>query len=180
MSGTAPARRLRAIDLPADEFGRSIGYLLGAISNILSIGGSRLYRRAFSIGLGEWRLMWVLAIEPRITARRASQIMGLDKAAVSRAVAALERRGLVWVAPDPHDSRQRLIELSDEGVKLHGRIMLVAKERARRMLSPFTKEEVRVLTGLLRRMHANATNVNAFDPHALLVAADRPKARARR
>jgi DNA-binding MarR family transcriptional regulator len=180
MNGTSTARRLRAIDLPADEFGRSIGYLLGAISNILSIGGSRLYRRAFNIGLGEWRLMWVLAIEPRITARRASQIMGLDKAAASRAVAALERRGLVRAALDPRDSRQRLIELSEEGLKLHGRIMLVARERERRMLLPFTKEEVRVLIGLLRRMHANATNVNAFDPHALLVAADRPKARARR
>jgi len=94
--------------------------------------------------------------------------------------AALERRGLVCVKPDPRDSRQRLIALSDEGVKLHGWIMLVAKERARRLLSPFTKEEVRVLTGLLRRMHANAINVNAFDPHALLASADGPKARARR
>src|SRR5215831_3712499 len=128
MNGTSTARRPRAIDLSAEEFGRSIGYLLGAISNILSIGGSRLYRRGFDIGLTEWRLMWVLAIEPRITARRASQIMGLDKAATSRAVAALRRAGLVQVAPDPSDNRQRIIELSAAGVALHGRIMVVAKE----------------------------------------------------
>src|SRR5438128_5275422 len=189
MSGASAARQLRAVDLPAsDDFGRSISYLIGAISNILSVGGSRLYRRAFDIGLSEWRLMWVLAIEPRITARRASQIMGLDKAAASRAVAALERAGLVSVAPDPSDNRQRIIELSEAGVELHSGIMVVAKERERRLLSPFTKDEVRVLAGLLRRMHAHAANVNAFDPHTLLekaasheaAAPHRPRQPARR
>ena len=162
-------RRLRTADVePSDDFARSISYLIGAISNILSIGGSRLYRRTYNIGLAEWRLMWVLAIAPRITAQRASQIMGLDKAAVSRALAALERRGLVRVAPDPADNRQRIIELSETGTELHGRLIIVAKERERRLLAPFTKEEVRVLSGLLRRMHAGAANVNAFDPRAFI------------
>src|SRR5260370_22629795 len=116
MSGAASARRLKTVDMqPSDDFGRSISYLIGAISNILWMGGSRLYRRAYDIGLTEWRLMWVLAIAPRITAQRASQIMGLDKAAVSRALAALERRGLVRAVPDPSDSRQRIIELSEAG-----------------------------------------------------------------
>jgi DNA-binding MarR family transcriptional regulator len=151
----------------SDDFGRSIGYLLGAISNILTIGGSRLYRRAFGIGLSEWRLMWVLAIEPRITARRASQIMGLDKAAVSRALAGLERRALVRVVADASDNRQRIIELSEAGIALHRRAMAVAKERERRLLSRFTKDEVRMLAALLRRLLANAANANAFDPRAL-------------
>jgi DNA-binding MarR family transcriptional regulator len=172
MRGASAAKRPKPVDLQASgDFGRSISYLIGAISNILSIGGSRLYRRAFDIGLSEWRLMWVLAIEPRITARRASQIMGSDKAAASRAVAALDRAGLVRIAPDPSDNRQRIIELSEAGAKLHRRIMVVAKERERRLLSPFTKDEVRVLAGLLRRMHAHAAGVNAFDPHTLLEAA---------
>jgi DNA-binding MarR family transcriptional regulator len=168
-------RRLRTADVePSDDFARSISYLIGAISNILSIGGSRLYRRTYNIGLAEWRLMWVLAIAPRITAQRASQIMGLDKAAVSRALAALERRGLVRVAPDPADNRQRIIELSETGTQLHGRLIIVAKERERRLLAPFTKDEVRVLAGLLRRMHAGAANVNAFDPRAFVEPAAAP------
>ena len=172
MKGASATRRRRPVDLPAsDDFARSPSYLIGAISNILSIGGSRLYRRAFGIGLSEWRLMWVLAIEPRITARRASQIMGLDKAATSRAVVGLERAGLARIAPDPSDNRQRIIELSAAGAELHGRIMVVAKERERRLLSPFTEDEVRVLAGLLRRMHAHAANVNAFDPHTLFESA---------
>jgi DNA-binding MarR family transcriptional regulator len=174
-SGTSSVSRLPAVDLEAaGDFGRSISYLIGAISNILSIGGSRLYRGAFNIGLTEWRLMWVLAIAPRITAQRASQIMGLDKAAVSRALATLERRGLVRVVPDPSDSRQRIIELSETGAELHGRIVIIAKEREHRLLAPFTKEEVRILASLLRRMHANAVNVNAFDLRAFVDPAARP------
>jgi DNA-binding MarR family transcriptional regulator len=173
--GVSGVRRLRTADAePSDDFAGSISYLIGAIANILAIGGSRLYRRTYNIGLAEWRLMWVLAIAPRITAQRASQIMGLDKAAVSRALAALERRGLVRVTPDPADNRQRIIELSETGTELHGRLIIVAKERERRLLAPFTKDEVRVLAGLLRRMHAGAANVNAFDPRAFVEPAAAP------
>ncbi len=168
MRRMSAARQSQGVHLPAaDEFGRSIGYLLGAISNILSIGGSQLYRRAFDIGLGEWRLMWVLAIAPRISARRASDIVGVDKAAISRALAGLERRGLVEAIADPRDSRQRIIALSAAGEQLHSRIMVVARERERRLLSPFAKEEVRMLLDLLRRLHANASHANAFDPLSL-------------
>jgi DNA-binding MarR family transcriptional regulator len=186
MSGAARVQELKAVELAAsDDFGRSISYLIGAISNILSIGGSRLYRRAYNIGLTEWRLMWILAIAPRITAQRASQIMGVDKAAISRALAGLERRQLVRVAPEPSDSRQRIIELSESGAQLHSQIIIIAKERERRLLAPFTKDEVRILARLLRRMHANAVNVNAFDPRTFVDPAPsrprlRPPNRARR
>lgn len=156
----------------ADEFGQSIGYLIGAISNILSIGGSRFYRQHFGIGLSEWRLMWVLGIEPAITARRASQIMGLDKAAVSRAVAGLERRGLLQATPDPADSRQRLIALSPAGNNLYRRMIVVSRERQRRLLAPLSDEEQHVLASLLRRLRAHIASGDAFDPQLMLVETD--------
>jgi DNA-binding MarR family transcriptional regulator len=180
MSRPSAVRRPEPAALPGSEdFARSISYLLGAIANMLAVGGSRLYRRAFKIGLGEWRLMWVLAIAPRITARRASQIIGLDEAAVSRALSGLERRGLVRAATDPSDRRQRIIELSQAGRELHSRILVVAQERERRLLASFTKDEIRLLRSLLRRLHAHAAAANAFDPEALLAAADRRRPRGR-
>ena len=152
-----------------EEFGQSIGYLLGAISNILSTGGSRFYRHHFGIGLSEWRLMWVLGIEPAITARRASEIMGLDKAAVSRAVAGLERRELLHATPDPADNRQRLIALSPAGRDLYRRMIVVSRERQRRLLAPLSDEERRVLATLLRRLHAHVASDDPFDPPSMLV-----------
>lgn len=168
MSRTSALLRPEPATSPGAGDFAAIPYLIGAIANLLSAGGSRLYRRAFGIGLGEWRLMWVVAIEPCITARRAAQIMGTDEAAVSRAVAGLERRGLAHAATDPEDRRQRLIELSPAGVELHSRIIVVARERERRLLAGFRHQEIRLLTELLRRLHANSATVDDFDPAAVL------------
>jgi len=162
-----------------EEFGQSIGYLLGAISNILSTGGSRFYRHHFGIGLSEWRLMWVLGIDPAITARRASEIMGLDKAAVSRAVAGLEHRGLLQATPDPADNRQRLIALSPSGSDLYRRMIVVSRERQHRLLAPLSDEEQRVLAALLRRLHAHVASGELFDPPSVLVKTEPDAVRTR-
>jgi len=150
------------------ELRQFVPYLLGAISNLLSSGASRHYRRAFGLGLTEIRLMWILSVEPRIPASRAAEIMGVDKAAISRALAALERRKLVRVAVDGRDSRQRIVELSPEGRRVQSEVMVVSRERERRLLAPFEREEVRALARLLHRMLEHAPSVNAFDPVALL------------
>jgi DNA-binding MarR family transcriptional regulator len=145
-----------------------IPYLIGAVANLLSSGGSRLYRSAFGIGLAEWRLMWVMGHESPLTARRASQIMGVDKGATSRALAGLERRGLVCVTVDRSDSRQRVIELSSSGRDLHDRIMVVSQERERRLHAAFTEDELATLRALLIRLLAHAPYVSAFDPARLI------------
>jgi DNA-binding MarR family transcriptional regulator len=152
-----------------DEFAQSISYLIGAISNLLSISGSRFYRQQFGIGLSQWRLMWVLGIEPIMTARRASQIMGLDKAAVSRAVAGLERRGLLQITLDPTDNRQRLMTLSPAGRALYRRIIVVSRERQQRLLAPFSTKDRRQLATLLRRLHTHVVNSEEYDPPATIV-----------
>lgn len=116
--------------------------------------------------------MWVLGIEPMMTARRASQILGLDKAAVSRAVAGLELRGLLQATPDPADNRQRLIALSPAGSALYRRMIVVSRERQRRLLASLSDEEQRVLAALLRRLHAHVARGDDFDPQSMLEQTD--------
>jgi DNA-binding MarR family transcriptional regulator len=147
-----------------DEFGQSISYLIGAISNILSVGGSRFYRQHFGIGLAEWRLMWVLGIEPMMAARRASHIMGLDKPAVSRAIAGLERSALLQAATDPADNRQRLVRLPPAGAGLYRKIITVSRERQRWLLAPLSGEDQRNLASLMPRLHAQLARGKEFIP----------------
>ena len=116
-----------------------VGYLLGAIANMIDAGGSRLFRRAFGIGLGEARLIYVIGYEGALTARQASQIIGVDKGAMSRTVAALQRRGFLQVAVDAADARQRVIDFTPAGRKLHQRVMALALERERQMYAIFSK-----------------------------------------
>lgn len=48
------------------------------ISNRLSRGVSRLYRRHLGIGIAEWPVMAVLAGAPRLNAHHVSAAVGLD------------------------------------------------------------------------------------------------------
>jgi DNA-binding MarR family transcriptional regulator len=150
------------------EYYDEIPYLIGAISNLLSSGASQLYRGEFGIGLAEWRLMWVMSHDSPLTVQRASQIMGIDKGATSRALAGLQKRGLVRVTVDQQDSRRRLIELSASGRKLRDRMMIVSQERERRLDAVFSGQELMTLRALLKRLLAHAPHVSEFDPKALV------------
>jgi DNA-binding MarR family transcriptional regulator len=142
----------------------SIPYLIGAVANLLSARGARLYREAFDIGLTEWRVMWVVGHEAPITAATASHIMGTDKGAVSRALAGLDRRGLVRVTSNPADGRERAIELSPAGWRLHAEISAVAKIRQKALLSIYSAEERAQLKELLARL---LDHIPCMDHHAI-------------
>lgn len=147
----------------AQEYQNRVPYLLGAISNILSHSGSRFYRSVFGLGLTEGRLMYVLGSETVLTARQASQIMGIDKGATSRALAGLQRRGLVQLTVDGADTRQRVIQFTKAGEEVYARILSAAQERERQLLSIFAEEEKRLLSTLLQRLHAHVSSAQFVD-----------------
>jgi DNA-binding MarR family transcriptional regulator len=96
--------------------------------------------------------MGVLGHAAPITAATASHIMATDKGAVSRALAGLQRRGLVRVTSNPADGRERTIELSAGGWRLHARISAVAKIRQKALLSVYGADECVLLKDLLARL----------------------------
>jgi DNA-binding MarR family transcriptional regulator len=144
-----------------------IPYLIGAISNVLAAGAARLYRDAFGMGLAETRLMWVMSHEPALTVQRASDIMGVDKAATSRALASLVQRGLVRVVVDERDNRRRIMVFSDAGGKMCDQIIAVSLEREHRLNAIFSEAERKTIRGLLNKLLANAREVSEFDPLAV-------------
>jgi DNA-binding MarR family transcriptional regulator len=134
-------------------------YLIGAVSNVLAAGASRLYRKEFGIGLSETRLMWVMTHETGLTVQRASRIMGVDKGATSRALASLVRRGLVDVEVDTADNRRRIMVFSETGGKLRDQITNLSVERERRINAIFSADELAMLRHLLNRLLAHARDV---------------------
>lgn len=153
--------------------------LLVFISNKLSHGGSTLYRRLFGIGISEWRVMAMLAVEPNIPAHRICEVIGFDKGLVSRVVQALSAQGLVSVAADDSDNRRRVIGLTAKGQELHDRVISVALEREKILLGDLSAQEVDRLVGLLRRLLGQVDAVNAYEPPAV-VSVTPPHRRARR
>ncbi|MED7669808.1 winged helix-turn-helix transcriptional regulator [Pseudomonas moraviensis subsp. stanleyae] len=149
---------------PQLNLSRYVPALLNFLSNKLSAGASQCYRKHFGIGVVEWRMLSMLAVENDITANRISQTIGLDKSAVSRSLQALEKAGHVRSQVDAKDARRNTVSLTASGKALHARVLKVALERERRLLSGLSEAEVDTLIELLGRLHAQVPNVNEYDP----------------
>jgi DNA-binding MarR family transcriptional regulator len=141
--------------------------------------GNRLVTTASAtygqIGLGflHARLLYLLGRRPDITAARISEIVGVDAAAVSRAVKALKARKLITEASGPI----RSLSLTDEGRVLSGLTETIADKREQRLLRGFNDAEAKQLLSLLNRMLDNMGDVALLAEEAPL-AIGIPKARA--
>lgn len=146
------------------DLDRHVPYFFTNISNRLSYGASKTYTKYFGIGITEWRVMAVLAGQPNISANQICAAVGMDKAAVSRSLRSLDRDALVTIITAPTDSRSNSIALSDAGRALHDRLIKVALERERLLLSCLSPIEVEGLISALRKIRAQVRVVNAYDP----------------
>lgn len=134
------------------DLDRYIPFLVSAIGNKWSRSSSKIYREKFGVGVTEWRVMAMLAIEPRITAYRICQVIGLDKAAASRALQTMERDGYVLSTQDDPSISRKLLELTESGWEMHARIIRMAHDREAILVSDLASEEVEQLANLLLRM----------------------------
>jgi DNA-binding MarR family transcriptional regulator len=157
-SGTFAADRSSSKGLDLNNY---VPAFLTFLANKLSSGASAVYRRRFGIGITDWRIMALLAIEPWIPAGRIGEVIGLDKAAISRSVRDMAALGLVETQVQESDQRRQFIALTHEGVAMHDAIVDIALEREHLLLSEFSEDERRLLISLLMRMHARLSAVNA-------------------
>ncbi len=141
-----------------------VTYFFTVLANKLASGASRLYLKRFDIGIIEWRVMAMLAIEPDIPPARITHVIGIDKASVSRESRKLEQKGYLTVADDPTNLRRKTLALTDLGYEVHDRIIEVALERERRLLSDLSDDEIAVLVDLLSRTTSKIPYVNEYDP----------------
>lgn len=148
------------------DLDRYVPAMLTFLANKLATGASLSYRKHFGIGVVEWRLIALLAVEDKITANRICQVIGLDKSAVSRSLQVLEAAGRISGEIDGKDARRYTVTLTAEGKALHDRVLKVALERERRLLSGFSPAEIDTLVTLLARLQTNVAYVNDYDPPA--------------
>ncbi|HXI06984.1 MAG: MarR family winged helix-turn-helix transcriptional regulator [Bradyrhizobium sp.] len=140
---------------PTLDLDRYVPALITFIANKLSRSATVLYQKRFAVNVTEWRILSLLAIEPEIPAARICHVIGFDKGPVSRTLAAMEERGLVAIKAGREDGRTHSISLTAKGATTHNKVIAVALERERRLLSCLKKDERETLLALLRRLHGN-------------------------
>jgi DNA-binding MarR family transcriptional regulator len=100
-------------------FEASQAFLICSLANRINVIAERSARQRLDLSLMEWRVLVVLAVEPAAPPGRIVAIASVNKAAVSRAVNSLERRGLLERKARAPNSRRRLLYLTPAGVALH-------------------------------------------------------------
>lgn len=128
-------------------------------ANKMSSSASALYRKRFGIGIADWRIMALLAVESWIPAGRISEVIGLDKAVISRSVAFMQERGLVETRFRDNNQRRQFVALTKDGLKLHDRVVEVAREREEFLLADLTEQERKTAIRLLAKIHARASQL---------------------
>ena len=140
---------------------RHAAFQIVALANRISSGASRVYLRDFGVGVMEWRVLALVALRPGITAGEISQMSGVDKSPVSRAVQVLAARGLMQAQGDAGDNRRLLLSLTTSGEALHDRIIQVSLARDEQLLAGLSAAERTALFQLFRRLAANLASAEA-------------------
>ena len=101
--------------------------LLVWVSNKLSASASALYRRLFDLGVTDWRVLAYIEIYPWSTGAQVCELIGLDKAAVSRSFGMLAERGLLHSRPN--GLRKVEYATTADGQRVYQQVLRVALER---------------------------------------------------
>ncbi|MEV7993369.1 MarR family winged helix-turn-helix transcriptional regulator [Streptomyces sp. NPDC086077] len=80
----------------------------------------------------------------------------LDKSAVSRQVAALERAGPIERRQDPEDHRVQVLDLTDAGRRILAQVTVSRRAAVQERLADWSEEDLRRFAGYLERYNARA------------------------
>ena len=132
-------------------------YRLSILANTVSNAIAREYQGRFVLTIPEWRVMAVLGRFGPDVATGIGERTAMDKVTVSRAMNRLIDGGLVNRSADDSDRRRAIARLTRKGRSVHDKIVPVALEHERRIVSTLTTAEMAELDRLLAKLQATAS-----------------------
>ena len=127
--------------------------LLLWLSNKIASSATQVYRSRFGIGVTDWRVLAYFEVYPWTTASSACELMGLDKAAVSRSIAFLSESE--WLRSRPSGLRKIEYRTTAKGKAFHDEVLLVAEAREEALLDGMSQADRARLIRLLHHMLKN-------------------------
>ena len=140
-------------DLILEDF---LPYRLSILSNTVSSTIARVYDKRFGLSIPEWRVIAVLGRFPGLSAVEVAERTLMDKVAVSRAVSKLLKAGRLDREFADADKRRSILNLSEEGRRVHNEIAPLALRFERDLLHGLSEEDKKQLDILMERLLARA------------------------
>lgn len=136
-------------------------HLIQSISRKKKRNASKLLRQRYGIGVVEWRLIVGLAKEPGIPASQLSKFTLTDKGLVSKALASLERKGLIEPIPKTNSSPRVNYKLTKKGDELHDGFLPLLLEREYTIFEDSDEAEIDLFFVMLKRISRNLDRFHA-------------------
>lgn len=139
--------------------------LLALVSNALVWRESHELRRRYGLGTNDWRVISSLAVHPGMAATDVAEYAAMNKAVVSKSVAALVARRLVVLSDGPRGSRP--MYLTAAGAEMHDLMLPISLRGQEIVLSHLNPEEITRLNDLLHRLLAETRALMTLESEAL-------------
>ena len=133
----------------------NIGRLMGCLHR----HGRMYFDRKFSewdIGSGSHPFLMILWHQDGLTQKELTEMLHLDKASTTRALARLTKLGYVIKKRDEKDHRAYRIHLTDKGRKILNQAMSVARELIDQIMSSIGQTDAVKLSQMLEVLRDNA------------------------
>ena len=140
-------------ELILEEF---LPYRLSVLSHTISTNIARVYEKRFGVSIPEWRVIAILGRFPGLSAVEVADRTLMDKVAVSRAVTKLVKNGRIDRQFADADRRRSILNLSEEGRKVHNEIAPLALQFERELLQDITEEDYETYNSILDRLLSKA------------------------
>ncbi len=127
-------------------------YRLSITSHTVSTNIARLYEKRFGVSIPEWRVIAILGRFPGLSAVEVAERTLMDKVAVSRAVTKLINNGRIDRQFADADRRRSILNLSEEGQKVHNEIAPLALEFERKLVEDLSADDYEKFNAILEQL----------------------------
>jgi DNA-binding MarR family transcriptional regulator len=136
-------------------------YRLNLLNETVSRSLSRVYAERHGIGVPEWRVLVTLGQYREMTAKEIGAHSQMHKTKVSRATAALEKKGFLARVPAKRDRRAALLSLTALGTRVYRDLVPAALEFSSALEAGLSDGDRAALDRLLRRLKERAEEISA-------------------
>lgn len=133
-------------------------YRLNRLADAVSREFSKIYRDRHGLTRPEWRTLAGLGQHGTMTATAIGEQSAMHKTKVSRAVAALEKRGWLVRNPDPADRRIENLTLTKAGGAVYRELVPLAKAYEQNLLGRMSAQERKDAENGIRAIEAALKN----------------------
>ena len=133
----------RLPETPPLQLGDFVPFRLNRLAAEVSEHLATVYRERFGLEIPEWRVMATVGPERGCTAQYIARSTRMHKTRVSRAIAHLEKRGLMTRVTNSADRREMELRLTRAGRRVYAELVPLALERETMLLACMTREQLR-------------------------------------